>query len=102
MPSRSRLREDAEEREVGFGGGLVEPLHAVRPGAVVDDVGQMGVQGEGEKTSGNVLCLRHQANLNMWETRRLGVRCRWGVAPASGCWYPEREQRELLLSLDSD
>ena len=42
--------EDAEEREVGFGGGFVEPLHAMRPGAVIDDVGQMRVQGEGEKS----------------------------------------------------
>ncbi len=42
--------EDAEEREIGFGGGFVEPLHAVRPGAVIDDVGQVRVQGEGEKS----------------------------------------------------
>ena len=47
--------EHAEEREVGFGGGFVEPLHAVRPGAVIDDIGQMRVQGEGEKTLGRAL-----------------------------------------------
>jgi hypothetical protein len=41
------VAEDAQEREVGFGGGFVQPLHAVRPGAVVDDVGQVGVQREG-------------------------------------------------------
>ena len=40
--------EHAEQWEVGFGGRLVQPLHAVRPGAVVDDVRQVGVQGEGQ------------------------------------------------------
>ena len=42
--------EDAEQREVGFGSGFVEPLHAVGPRAVVDDVGQMRMQGEGEES----------------------------------------------------
>ena len=42
--------EHAEEGEIGLGGGFVQPLHAVRPGAVVDDVRQMRVQGEGQKT----------------------------------------------------
>jgi len=42
--------EDAEKREIGFSGGFVEPLHTVRPGAVIDDVGQMRMQGEGEKS----------------------------------------------------
>ncbi len=46
------IAEDAEERKVGFGGGFVEPLDAVGPGAVVDDVGEMGVESEGEKASG--------------------------------------------------
>ena len=41
--------EDAEEGEVGFGGGFVEPLDAMGPRAVIDDVGKMRVQGEGEK-----------------------------------------------------
>ena len=41
--------EDAKQREVGLCGGFVQPLDAVRPGAVVDDVRQMRVQGEGEK-----------------------------------------------------
>ncbi|MGH9596050.1 MAG: hypothetical protein ACRD3K_04540 [Edaphobacter sp.] len=51
--------EDAEKREIGFGGGFVEPLHSMRPGAVVDDVGQMRVQGEGEKSCRAVCrCLR--------------------------------------------
>ena len=44
------ISEHAEQREIGFGGGFVQPLHAVGPGAVVDDVGQMRVQGEGEKS----------------------------------------------------
>jgi hypothetical protein len=46
------IGEDAEEGKVGFGGGFMEPLNAMGPGAVVDDVGQMGVEGEGEETSG--------------------------------------------------
>ena len=41
--------EHAQQRQIGLGGGFVEPLHAMRPGAVVDDVGQMRVQGEGEE-----------------------------------------------------
>ncbi len=53
------IAEDAEERKVGFGGGFVEPLHAVRPGAVVDDVGQMGVQGKGEKSGRRSGSLHH-------------------------------------------
>ncbi len=43
--------QDAQQRQVGLGGGFVQPLHAVRPGAVVDDVGQMSVQRKGEKAS---------------------------------------------------
>ena len=62
------IAEHAEEREVGFGGGLVEPLHAVRPGAVVDHVGEVGVEGEGEKAGGLGGCLRQD------ERPRSGVR----------------------------
>ena len=51
--------EDAEQREVGFSGGFMEPLHPMRPGAVIDDVGQMRVQGEGEKSCwAGCRCLR--------------------------------------------
>jgi hypothetical protein len=51
--------EDAEEREIGLGGGFEEPLHAVGPCAVVDDVRQMSVQGEGEKSCWLFSCLGH-------------------------------------------
>ena len=44
--------EDTEEGKVGFGSGFKEPLHAMGPGAVVDDVGQMRVKREGEKALG--------------------------------------------------
>ncbi len=44
-----KTAEDAQEREVGFGGGFQEPLHAVGPGAVIDDVREVSVQGEREK-----------------------------------------------------
>ena len=61
--------EHAEEREIGFGGGFVEPLHAVGPGAVIDDVGQMRVQGEGEKSCWAVgRCLRQDEHLR-WNFR---------------------------------
>jgi hypothetical protein len=43
------IAEDAEQRKVGFGGGFVEPLDAMRPGAVINDPGQVGVQCEGEE-----------------------------------------------------
>ena len=46
------VREDTQEGEVGLGGGLVEPLHPMRPSAVVDDVGEVGVQGEGKEPCG--------------------------------------------------
>jgi hypothetical protein len=42
--------EDAQERKVGLSRSLVKPLDAVRPRAVVDDVRQVRVQGEGEKS----------------------------------------------------
>ena len=45
------VAEDAEQRKVGFGGGFVEPLDAMRPGAVVDDIGQVGVQRQGEEST---------------------------------------------------
>ncbi len=47
-----KIAEDAEERKVGFGGGFVEPLNAMRPGAVIDDPGQVGMEGEGEEAGG--------------------------------------------------
>ena len=37
------IAEDAQEREVGFSSGLMKPLHAVRPGAVVDHERQVRV-----------------------------------------------------------
>ena len=46
---RLQSAEDAQERQVGLGGGFVQPLHAVRPCAVIDDIGQMSVQCEGKK-----------------------------------------------------
>jgi len=47
-----KTAEDAQEREVGFGSGFKEPLHAVGPGAVIDDVGKVRVQREREKARG--------------------------------------------------
>lgn len=41
--------ECAQQREVGFGGCFEEPLDAMWPAAVVDDVGQMRVERNGEE-----------------------------------------------------
>ena len=51
--------EHAQQGKIGLGGGFVEPFDAVRPGAVIDHVGQMGVQGEGQKTCRLFRCLGH-------------------------------------------
>lgn len=39
--------QNPQQREVRFSRSLVKPFHAVRPGAMVDDVRQMSVQCEG-------------------------------------------------------
>ncbi len=39
-----------QERQVGFGGGLVEPILAVRPNPVAQDVRQMTVQHQAHRT----------------------------------------------------
>ena len=72
--------EDSEEREVGFSSGFVEPLHSVRPGAVIDDVGQMRVQREGKKSCGPVCrCLRQdgtpQIEFSARGSKELGPAC---------------------------
>ena len=60
-----QIFEHAEEREIGFSGCFVEPLHAVRPGAVIDDVRQMRVQGEGKESCWAVCrCLSHDEHLS--------------------------------------
>ena len=38
------VAEDAQQRQVGFGGCLMQPLHAVRPGAVIHHVRQVRMQ----------------------------------------------------------
>jgi hypothetical protein len=83
-----KIAEDAEERKVGFGGGLVEPLDAMRPGAVIDDPGKMGMKGEREEACGlagctgavGLGCLRAQGRDPFWEGGALGrkPRERWG------------------------
>src|SRR6201996_9454263 len=54
--------EGAQQREIGFGCGFEEPFDSVRPAAVVDDVGQMRVQGDGEKPT-RLEWLSHSLNL---------------------------------------
>jgi hypothetical protein len=49
--------EHAQQGEIGFGRDLVQPLNAMGPGAVVDDVGQVGVEGQRQVASRSVLCL---------------------------------------------
>ena len=66
--------EDAEERQVGLGGGIVEPLGAVGPGAVVDDPGEMGVEGEREK---GVCSQGRWSRRRRWILRQSGVLWAW-------------------------
>ena len=40
--------KNAEEWQVGFSSGFVQPFHPMRPCAMVDHVGEMGVKSEGE------------------------------------------------------
>ena len=49
------LVDHRQDRQVGFGGGLVEPVLAVRPDAVAQDVGQVTVQHETEAAYGHGL-----------------------------------------------
>ena len=51
------VAEHAQQGKVGFGSCFEQPLDAMRPGAVVDDVGEVGVQGQCQKTRRSVLCL---------------------------------------------
>ena len=44
--------EGLEQGDVGFGRGLVEPIHAVGPAAVADDVREMGMEHKGEISQG--------------------------------------------------
>ena len=46
-----QIFENAQEGQVGLGCGFVQPLHPMRPCAVVYDIWQMRVQGEREKAS---------------------------------------------------
>ena len=70
-----QVAEDAEEGKVGFGGGFVEPLDAVGPGAVIHDPGQMGMEREGEEARGLTViggavglgCLRAQGRDSFWK-----------------------------------
>src|ERR1700737_857356 len=41
--------EHAQQRKIGLCRRFVQPFDSVRPGAVIDDVGQMRVKGKGEK-----------------------------------------------------
>ena len=47
-----KIFQHAQQRQIGLGRGFVQPLHAMRPGAVVDDVRKMRVQGKGEEPCG--------------------------------------------------
>src|SRR2546422_10801928 len=47
-PLGGQLLEPLREREVGVQRGLAQPVAAVGPAAVIEDVGQMTVEGEDE------------------------------------------------------
>jgi len=55
-----QIAQHAQDREVGLRGGFVQPLHPVRPGAVVDHIRQVRVQRESQIARGSVLCLRQE------------------------------------------
>ncbi len=56
--------ERAEQREIGFRGGLEKPLDAVGPTAMVDDIGQMGVQRQGKKSTRLRRWLSHKISIS--------------------------------------
>lgn len=62
-PVALQIAQDAEEWEVGLGGRFVKPFHAMWPGAMVYDVGQMRMQGERKESCGLRGCLRQNENL---------------------------------------
>ena len=49
-PISLEVPKNAEQRQIGLGDSFVEPLHAMRPGAVIDHVRQVGMEREREKS----------------------------------------------------
>ena len=43
------VAKDAKQGQIGLSSGLVEPLNAMGPGSVVDDIRKVGMEREGEK-----------------------------------------------------
>jgi hypothetical protein len=67
-----QIAKDSKQRKIGLRGGLVKPLHTMRPGAVVDYVRQMGVQRKGKipcrSFCGGGRCLRQDGALELgWQ-----------------------------------
>jgi hypothetical protein len=48
----AQAAEGRKQRDVRFGGSLVEPIHPVGPAAVTDDVREMGMEHKGEISQG--------------------------------------------------
>ena len=42
------MSDDVQDRQVGFGGGFIEPVFAVRPDAVPEDIGKVTMKDEGK------------------------------------------------------
>ena len=68
--------EGLEQGDVRFGRGLVEPIHAVGPAAVADDVREMGMEHKGEISQGfshDVLQAKvgesRRKKIRLWEYR---------------------------------
>ena len=51
-PFGAQAVEGLEQGDVGFGRGLVEPIHPVGPAAVADDVREMRMEHKGEISQG--------------------------------------------------
>ena len=74
------LVEHREDGQVGLGRGLVEPVLAVWPGAVAQDVGQVAVQDEAEGAEGGA----HAAYLSGGCYAAPSIRLQCGASIVSG------------------
>ncbi len=87
-PIPFQIAQHPQQRQIGLGGGLVQPLHAMRPGAVVHHIGQMRMEGDGEKACRSFRCLRHEGlQESASGPRGYAVRCRCG---GMGCSRPRQ------------
>jgi hypothetical protein len=83
------IRKHAQQGKVGLGGSFVQPLHAVRPGAVVHHPGQVRMQHKSQEACRSLAFLRHSQPQRMEDT---GFRC-W--MPSESCPAALRQPFEM-------